>query len=255
LIRVITSSTHRHYQDAAVKARLVPGLESDLENTREQLETFQGQQRADQELLAARDTELEEAARTIRELRSDLAEARQAAAAIGIALTGRDGTPEPDAIHTIAGTVVRHARALGLEERLAGVRERTVYLLYGYGRPLSAHTSMEAVKQAAHRGGADPDGWSAPFTADCPRSAQEDAARSEWWISRVPVYEAPLWPDPITEVVVLAPDDGGPHRVYGCGQAAHRVAVEAGLTVTGVVRLAVEATPTAAVECTAIPHP
>ncbi|GAB2606740.1 hypothetical protein GCM10027168_44470 [Streptomyces capparidis] len=147
MIRVITSSTHRAYQDAVTRAGQVPGLETELADVREQRDTFWAQVRADQELLDQLTCSLEG-------LERECAGLRRAVKEIAAALVGA-GDAEA-ARREVARLLLRHCDDADLEVL---TEPPVVHLYLHQGVVRSAHRTGEDARRAAEADGAAPDGW------------------------------------------------------------------------------------------------
>jgi hypothetical protein len=235
MLRVITSSTHRRFQEAVTEAERIPGLESELADLRRKLEIA----------LAVK----QEAARTA----EDLDDARQAGAEIAATLTQPDAL-QRDAILSVADSLVRHAQGLGLdvkrlhsgepystsptasvepESPLAGAESSSesgdgadlpyVHVYVHQGQIRSVHRWSEAAVRQAHADGAPPEGWCQD------RSSSEMSGPMPYSLYPLPV-QVP-WSD--RSQVHLLLHGGRPIAAFGTEQAARRDCAITTMATTG----------------------
>lgn len=252
MFHVITSSTHRSYQDAVDQARQVPGLEAELIKTRGQVKAHQAQHEKDQEQLVFQDRARDEDARTIESLRGQIALLRDTVAQVAGALAS-GGDPRR-AAHRTASAFVEHANLLGIcgttaqgTPVLAALRKlaapRTVHLLLRNGQVLSAHFSSSDAKQAASRHGAGPGNWSSLLP-----EMDAAAGHTAWSIVCRPLDATRPWmtlgKEPSDVFVVL--DAGGqPSSVHSTEETALLAAAPVGTHAAArpLIRVGVGTTP------------
>lgn len=220
MLRVITSSTHRRFQEAVTGAERIPGLETELADLRKKLET-------------ARNREKDAARRA-----EDLEDARQAGAEIAATLTQPDSL-QREAILGVAASLVRHAQGLGLDvKRLhsgepygtsAAASDGTelptaeaesgergllsyVHVYVHQGQIRSVHRWSEAAVRRAHADGAPPEGWCQD------RSCSEMSGPMPYSLYPLPV-QVP-WSD--RSQVHLLLHRGRPIAAFGTEHAARR---------------------------------
>ncbi|MEU0950304.1 hypothetical protein ABZ379_47905 [Streptomyces canus] len=229
MLRVITSSTRRRFQEAVTEAERIPGLESELADLRKKLEIARNEKK--------------DAARTA----EDLADAREAGAEIAATLTQPDAR-QREAILDIAASLVRHAQGLGLDvKRLhsgepyntsptasvepesppAGAEsgdgtEPYVHVYVHQGKIRSVHRWGEAAVRQAHADGAPPEGWRQD------RSCSEMPGPMPYSLYPLPV-QVP-WPDRSQVHLLLHRDR--PIAAFGTEQAARRDCVITSMAAT-----------------------
>ncbi|GHE34014.1 hypothetical protein [Streptomyces capitiformicae] len=222
MLRVITSGTHRRFQEAVTEAERIPGLETELADLRAKLKNAQSGK--------------DDAARTA----EDLEDARQAGAEIAATLTQPDAR-QRDAILDIAASLVRHAQGLGLDvkrlhsgepystsptasvepesppaaaESGESARLPYVHVYVHQGQIRSVHRWSEAAVRQAHADGAPPEGWCQD------RSCSEMPGPMPYSLYPLPVQEP--WPDRSQVHLLLR---GRPIAAFGTEQAARRDSV------------------------------
>ncbi len=224
MLRVITRSTHRRYQEAVTETERIPGLESELADLRRKLEIAKAGKR--------------EAVRTA----EDLEDARQAGAEIAAALTQPDAL-QREAILSVAASLVRHAPGLGLDVKrlhsgkpystsptdsaegeapLAGAVASDesgdgahlpyVFVYVHQGQIRSVHGVSEAALRQAQADGAPPEGW-----CEDP-SCSETSGPMPYSVYPLPVHVP--WPD--RSQVHLLLDRGRPIAAFGTERTARR---------------------------------
>lgn len=233
MLRVITSSTHRHFQEAVTGVKRIPGLETELAELRKKLEIAQNGKM--------------DAARTA----EDLEDARQAGAEIAATLTQPDAL-QREAILSVAASLVRHAQGLGLDvkrlhsgepyrtsptasigtesspasaeaESGDGARLCYVHVYVHQGQIRSVHRWSEAAVRRAHADGAPPEGWCQD------RSCSEMSGPMPYSLYPLPV-QVP-WSD--RSQVHLLLHRGRPIAAFGTEHAARRDCVITNMATTG----------------------
>ncbi|MFB7293829.1 hypothetical protein [Actinacidiphila glaucinigra] len=244
MIRIIRSSIHRAYQNAATEAGRVPGLEADLADARQRLERLDARHRTDTACLEQDEV-------TMVELRRQLVQLRAAVADTTRRLAASAAFPNK-AVHRTAQALLDNADLFGLTGTENGrvlvkaLREvtapRPVFLLFHRGVLLSAHLTQDAFTDAATRHGADTTDWHPP-------QSQEGALHHTWaLVTHLLDCPAP-WttPDEISEVFVVLRENGlPPHSVHTNHDAAHWAAAATGTSPLNVIRKPITPTPATA---------
>ncbi|MFH8736855.1 hypothetical protein [Streptomyces sp. NPDC017964] len=241
MLRVITSSTHRRYQEAVKEAEAIPHREAELADLREKLKVAQNQQTA-----ASR-------------VATDLESARQAGAEIAAVLTQPDAR-QSAAIGAFAVCLLHHAQALGVGvERLQsgkpynanpassadsevprthpetgdGLHLPYVYVYAHRGEICSVYRRSENAVRQAHASGAPPVGW-------CQDANGSGTFRPmPFSVYPLPVWES--WPD--RSHVHLLLRGNRPVAAYGTEHAARRACAITTMMATTGLALSVASQP------------